>query len=70
MYDIKWIRDNADLFDKGRERRGLDPLSAHLLALDEARPRGHRAIAAGAGAAQRGLEGDRGGDEGGGFGEG
>ncbi|MGJ0506181.1 MAG: serine--tRNA ligase [Methylocystis sp.] len=37
MYDIKWIRDNADLFDNGRRRRGLEPLSAQLLALDDAR---------------------------------
>jgi seryl-tRNA synthetase len=37
MYDIKWIRDNPEVFDKGRQRRGLDPLAAHLLALDDAR---------------------------------
>lgn len=37
MYDIKWIRDNAELFDTGRRRRGLEPLSAQLLALDDAR---------------------------------
>lgn len=37
MYDIKWIRDNADAFDKGRARRGLEPLAAQLLAKDEAR---------------------------------
>ena len=37
MYDIKWIRDNAALFDAGRRRRGLEPLSAHLLSLDDAR---------------------------------
>ncbi len=37
MYDIKWIRENADLFDDGRRRRGLEPLSAQLLALDDAR---------------------------------
>jgi seryl-tRNA synthetase len=37
MYDIKWIRENADLFDNGRRRRGLEPLSAQLLALDDAR---------------------------------
>ena len=29
MYDIKWIRDNAELFDKGRKRRGLEPLAAN-----------------------------------------
>jgi len=37
MYDIKWIRDNAETFDNGRKRRGLEPLSAQLLALDDAR---------------------------------
>ena len=37
MYDIKWIRENADIFDDGRARRGLEPLSAQLLALDDAR---------------------------------
>jgi seryl-tRNA synthetase len=37
MYDIKWIRDNADAFDRGLERRGLAPLSHQLIALDEKR---------------------------------
>jgi seryl-tRNA synthetase len=37
MYDIKWIRDNAELFDKGRKRRGLEPLAETLLALDDKR---------------------------------
>ena len=37
MYDIKWIRDNAAQFDEGRRRRGLEPLSAHLLSLDDTR---------------------------------
>jgi len=37
MYDIKWIRDNAETFDNGRKRRGLEPMSAQLLALDDAR---------------------------------
>jgi seryl-tRNA synthetase len=37
MYDIKWIRDNPALFDKGLARRGLEPLSARLIALDERR---------------------------------
>ena len=37
MYDVKWIRDNAARFDEGRRRRGLEPLSAHLLTLDDAR---------------------------------
>jgi seryl-tRNA synthetase len=37
MYDIKWIRENPETFDKARARRGLEPLSAALLALDDAR---------------------------------
>ncbi len=37
MYDIKWIRDNAEAFDKGRKRRGLEPLAGKLLALDDKR---------------------------------
>jgi seryl-tRNA synthetase len=37
MYDIRWIRENAALFDAGRARRGLEPLAATLLALDDAR---------------------------------
>ena len=37
MHDIKWIRDNAAGFDAGLKRRGLAPLSASLLAIDEKR---------------------------------
>ena len=37
MFDIRWIRDNAEAFDEGRRKRGLEPLSATLLALDDAR---------------------------------
>jgi len=37
MFDIKWIRDNPDEFDQGMARRGLDPQSPALLALDAAR---------------------------------
>ncbi len=37
MFDIKWIRDNAHAFDASLKRRGLDPLSAGLIALDEQR---------------------------------
>src|SRR3954453_5518055 len=37
MHDIKWIRDNPEAFDTGLKRRGLPPLSAKLLALDEKR---------------------------------
>jgi seryl-tRNA synthetase len=54
MYDIKWIRDNAESFDRGRKRRGLDVLAAQLLALDDKRraaiaksqaAQGHRNVA-------------------------
>ena len=37
MFDIKWIRDNAQAFDAALKRRALDPLSAGLIALDEQR---------------------------------
>ncbi len=37
MHDIKWIRDNPASFDAGLKRRGLAPLSASLLAIDERR---------------------------------
>ncbi len=36
MFDIKWIRDNADVFDAGLKARGLEAASARLLELDEA----------------------------------
>jgi seryl-tRNA synthetase len=37
MYDIKWIRDNPEAFDRGLKRRGLVPLSAELIKLDDTR---------------------------------
>jgi seryl-tRNA synthetase len=37
MHDIRLIRDNPDAFDTGLRRRGLEPLSAELIALDERR---------------------------------
>ncbi len=37
MHDIKSIRDNPAAFDAALKRRGLDPLSASLLAIDERR---------------------------------
>jgi seryl-tRNA synthetase len=40
VFDIKWIRDNPQAFDAGLAKRGLPPVSAALIALDEAR-RGH-----------------------------
>jgi seryl-tRNA synthetase len=37
MYDIKWIRENREIFERGRSRRGLEPISDRLLALDDLR---------------------------------
>jgi len=37
MHDIKWIRDNPEAFDQRLARRGLDPMSGRLMALDEQR---------------------------------
>src|SRR6195952_3667979 len=37
MHDIKSIRDNPHAFDAGLRRRGLQPLSPSLLAIDERR---------------------------------
>jgi seryl-tRNA synthetase len=37
MHDIKSIRDNPNAFDAALKRRGLEPLSASLLAIDEKR---------------------------------
>src|SRR3954454_20835347 len=37
MHDIKSIRDDPGAFDAGLKRRGLAPLSASLLAIDERR---------------------------------
>jgi seryl-tRNA synthetase len=37
MHDIKLIRDNPQAFDAALKRRGLEPLSASLLAIDEKR---------------------------------
>ncbi|MGL3819626.1 serine--tRNA ligase [Sphingopyxis sp. R3-92] len=34
MHDIRLIRDNPQAFDAGLARRGLEPLSAHILAMD------------------------------------
>src|SRR5690242_19241234 len=35
MHDIRFIRENPAAFDQGLARRGLSPLSADILALDE-----------------------------------
>ncbi|MER2264746.1 serine--tRNA ligase [Methylobacterium oxalidis] len=37
MHDIRAIRENPSAFDHDLQRRGLEPLSAELLALDDAR---------------------------------
>ena len=37
MYDIKWIREQPEAFDRGLTRRGLAPLTGKLLLLDERR---------------------------------
>jgi seryl-tRNA synthetase len=37
MYDIKWIREHPDAFDRGLKRRGLEPLAAKLIKRDEIR---------------------------------
>jgi seryl-tRNA synthetase len=37
MHDIRWIRDNAAAFDAALKRRGLEPQSPSLIALDETR---------------------------------
>jgi seryl-tRNA synthetase len=37
MFDIKWIRDNNQAFDAGLAKRGLAPMAARLMELDEER---------------------------------
>jgi len=37
VFDIKWIRDNAEAFDAGLKSRGLEPQSASLIKIDEER---------------------------------
>tara|TARA_R110000787_G_scaffold186397_3_gene298019 strand:- start:26021 stop:27298 length:1278 start_codon:yes stop_codon:yes gene_type:complete len=37
MFDIRWIRDNPDAFDKGMARRNLPPQADTLIALDATR---------------------------------
>jgi len=37
MYDIKWIREHPEAFDRSLKRRGLEPLSKKLVSLDEKR---------------------------------
>ena len=37
MFDPKWIRENAAEFDRGLARRGVEPMAAKVIALDDAR---------------------------------
>ena len=37
MHDIRWIRENPDEFDRGLQRRGLEPMAQGLLTIDERR---------------------------------
>lgn len=37
MFDPKWIRENRETFDKGLQRRGLEPQAAAVVALDDER---------------------------------
>src|ERR1700739_4672748 len=37
MHDIRFIREHPDIFDRALTRRGLDPESKRLIALDEER---------------------------------
>jgi seryl-tRNA synthetase len=37
MFDIKWVRDNIELFDEGAKRRFLQVRAADLVALDDVR---------------------------------
>ena len=37
MFDVKWIREHPEVFDRGLVRRGMDPLSEQVIALDDAR---------------------------------
>ena len=50
MHDIRAIRENPEAFDRDLERRGLAPLSAELIALDDARK---GAVSAAQGAQER-----------------
>ena len=37
MFDIRWIRENREAFDRGMQRRGLQPQAERLLEIDEER---------------------------------
>ena len=42
MHDLKWIREQPEAFDAAMARRGLDPQSPRVLALDQERRRLHQ----------------------------
>ncbi|MPZ12175.1 MAG: serine--tRNA ligase [Kiloniellaceae bacterium] len=44
MFDIRWIREEPEAFDAALKRRGLDPLSADVLALDTRRREAQTAL--------------------------
>ena len=37
MHDIKWIRENGEEFDKALKKRGIDPISHKVIAMDESK---------------------------------
>ena len=37
MHDLKWIRENPDVFDAALKRRGVEALSARILEMDAER---------------------------------
>ncbi len=37
MFDLKWIRENSEAFDEGLKKRGMAPLSADVLKIDDER---------------------------------
>ncbi|MFV0431663.1 MAG: serine--tRNA ligase [Alphaproteobacteria bacterium] len=43
MFDIRWIRDNAEAFNHGLKMRGLEPVAEQLIALDDKRREAMRA---------------------------
>jgi seryl-tRNA synthetase len=44
VHDLKWIRENPQSFDAGLARRGLEPMSATILKLDEERRANTKAL--------------------------
>jgi seryl-tRNA synthetase len=44
MFDIRWIREEPDAFDAALKRRGLEPLSSAILALDARRREAQTAL--------------------------